>query len=400
MPPNGSVLFFGEEEGKGYRVTAVDLISGMRLWEEKDFFRENKPDLFRTNTGSKTISETQPLLFDSDETMITFMDDKAIRKWNTRTGQLIWETELKAKRAPAPFYGFAAMVLSEKKDIVYTPCDNFLYAINGQDGHIIWKSPKLRGIVLDIVPMIGRILITTGLDYKLKGAPSITVLDPGTGKPLWKKPFTKLKHWNFVVKDDKIIVLSDNKLYTVDINSGTYGVLVADLGFGGGERPAGLTLRNNGYFLQSQQNLMYLDEKGSELFHAYHEVPKASILSKVAAFTGNVMLSTMVSVAGAYASGGGTPGGYGGGASPIMAFHAPQYGATKHGQNFTYMLAKIKHAESEDVGLVKVNRMTGKTEAEIVLDDLSPLYLPDEGKSRLYYVDDKEKINKVVCYPF
>ena len=103
------------------------------------------------------------------------------------------------------------------------------------------------------------------------GKDFIQVLDLSTGLPIWKKEFKKLKKGtNFVVQDDKIVVYSDKKMYSINIADGEYTEIAKDLKFEGGEIPGSMQLREDGYYMQSSNNLMLVGFDGKEKYHAYH----------------------------------------------------------------------------------------------------------------------------------
>ncbi len=467
LPEIGSMLIFAKDKDKKNTVLATELQTGEVLWENKDSFKwdffdpdvDADPSFFprtseqweemigKKEAGKYMISDNQPPLFDTEETMITFMTKKGIRKFNSKTGELIWKTDIEAKHAPYLTYGYAAMLLNEQDKAVYAANDKTVYAVQTEDGSLLWeKAPKLKDRVssMRLTPQgllvkggskksfIQLLDLATGqpiwekhFTFKvkendrgqmsltpqglvIKGDSFINVIDLATGKPLWKKAFKKLKDdaTNFVVKDDKVVVYSDKKLYAINLADGAYTEIAKKLKFEGKETPGVLILRDDGYFLRSSNNLMLVSFSGEKVFHTYHKAPGLSFAERMA---GSIARKAVGVVAGQL--GGWEVDREGaheqlGHLAPVLYMGEEGFGrymyekrfkATENRDTYTYILTKIKTESEKGFGFVRVNKINGKTEGQIILGTKTPVHQIDEIESWLYFKSDKQEI---VCYKF
>ena len=82
----------------------------------------------------------------------------------------------------------------------------------------------------------------------------------------------------------------------------------------------------------------------------------------------------------------------------------PEYRAAKGGSEcLLYTLLrwfeeeKVTTSDDSGVGLVRINKLTGKVDGKVVLDDKKPDYLFDEIENMLFYKDGNKKL---VAYNF
>jgi outer membrane protein assembly factor BamB len=383
----------------------VDLATGKEIWRNEEFFKKFKPELVASGKTKVTLTGNQMPLFDSDETMIVFWSKDGIRKLNAKTGAILWTTPLDCKRAPANVYGYGNMMLSDDKSVLYAPYEKTLVAVSTKDGSLLWKKPpSLKGMVyqMDLTP--DGLVVKGGPNSEGKeGDDFITVLDPATGEVKWKKPFDKLKLCSsYVLKDGKIIVYTDEKLYGINISDAQATVLAKDVKFNGGEIPGRLTLTDKGYTLQSSQNLMMLGFDGSRVFHTYYKAPGSSLFSKIASTTAIMAVNAASAANGysramsnAYANGGTGSASY----SLITGnpYMSKRFKATANGESFMSMLTDVKSDAGNGPGLVKVNKLTGAATTQIVLGTKKPEYELDDVEGRLFFLSDDKKVD---CFAF
>ncbi len=86
LPKIGGILIYAKDQNKKKTVFAVDLFTGAVLWENAKLFEEGED-----------ATNSQPF-FDSDTTMVAFMTKKPVCKFSAKTGELLWETDTKAKK--------------------------------------------------------------------------------------------------------------------------------------------------------------------------------------------------------------------------------------------------------------------------------------------------------------
>lgn len=402
LPEVNGLLVYGLDKKGKKRVFAADLETGQVIWQNDDFFKKRDPDMHQLTKTKQTLVGNQEPLFDGNETMITFMSKKSIQKWNARTGQLVWETEVKAKSSPALQYGYAPMQLNEAGDVLYTPVDRGVMAFGTKDGKPLWDKPeKLKGMVYQMQQTPQGLVVKGGPNMQGKdGDPFIQVLDYTSGQTIWKKEFKKLKEGtNFVVKDNRIYVYSDKKLFAIDISSGDYSEVADDLKFDGGEIPSSLSIRDGGFYLQSSNNLMLVGFDGVPVYHAYHKAPGSSLFSKIAS-TAAIMAVNTMSVANAYGQAHAEAMRYGHGEARYSLITrnpalSKRFKASQNAQNHVYILTNVETGDEKGPGLVKVNKDTGATDNQIVLGTKKPEYTVDEIEGRLFFqADDKE----IDCY--
>lgn len=194
LPEIHALMIYGiHQKGKKW-VQVVELETGELIWENKDFFKKRNPQVFQLSASKQTLIGNQEPVFDTDETMITFMNKKAIRKWNAKTGELMWETEIKCKVAPALTYGYCPMLLSDDVSTLYIAAEKSVFAIRPTDGSLVWEKPdKLKGLVYQISIVPQGILVKGGPNPEGKhGDPFMMLLDASTGKKMWNPPWTDI----------------------------------------------------------------------------------------------------------------------------------------------------------------------------------------------------------------
>lgn len=403
-----ALMAYGRDEQDNDIMQLVDLATGNILWRNENFFDEEKPETFSmivTDGTEKVINGNQVPLFDTEETIITYMSRKYVRRWNVGTGELLWKSEIYPFKPPVLVEGYMPMALSPDREIVYVPCRNYLFALRTIDGTKLWEEPvKLRGIPRHVEFVDNGMLVWGESDNKGKnGKPFIILLDPRSGQPLWEKPFNKLKDGlttNFIIRDNSLLIYSDKKIFSVDINDGSYAEFARDLKFDGKESPAYMKRTDDGYFLVSSQNLMLVNGQGQKVFHTYCKAPGVSGLLKFATIVSSLAGYTL----GYYMVAGALP------TYAPVNYRFPRFKATVISDNYVYMLTETKPTleelgKKEQYGhnknfskpaLVKINKQTGAIVGTLFLQDKTPIYDIDNTESKVYYARDKE----ICCYDF
>lgn len=261
------------------------------------------------------------------------------------------------------------------------------------DGKPLFKKPLKTG------PNILTMATTPqGLIYITSEDANIVNLD--TGDQVWKKPL-KFKRAGVVTseydkKNDRYLILADEKLYSVDANSGT-SELISKANFDGKENPTSIEMRSDGILLTSDQNMMLLDWKGKPTWHEYKRAPGKSALGAVLAGVAAVA-SAAASASASYQAQGqrnyigqyttrgdhlnrqaANLAGVTGASVQEMLKRFKATSATKDAQ---FVLTKL----DTGVGLMKLNKDTGVVEKEILLEDKKPVYKVDEFGGYLYYI--------------
>ncbi len=231
-----------------------------------------------------------------------------------------------------------------------------------------------------------------------------------TGEQVWNKPL-KFKKADAVSstydsRNDRYLISADDKLFSIDAKSGESSI-IKESKFDGKEDPTGVEMRDNGVLLTSSQNMMLLDWDSETQWHEYYRAPGKSAFGAI--LMGVAAVASVAAVAaGAYSS----ASGYGNVlgsfttsgksyeyfgydmrvvAGSSIAEMVKRFKATSATENAQFILTKL----DEGVGLIKVNKDTGKAEKEIVLKDKKPEYQVDEFGGVLYY---KVKNNTIFVY--
>ena len=364
-------------------------------------------------------------------------------------GNESWEDERKVKGTVVNFEilpkGIA--VVSNKGDgseggAFSTKSESEIAFLNANNGEDLWdKAPKTKGYVQHFYVMEDGILfgiqsgginkisfegeslfkkpLKTGenimvMAHSPQGLIYITgedanIVDLKTGEQVWKKP---LKYKNsdnvastFDEANNRYLISANETIYAIDANT-TEISEIADVDFEEKESPSDLEIRNGNIFLGSSQNVMMLDGSGQSLFHEYFKSPGKSgfmkVLSAVTAAASTALMVASAANAGMNRSGSsinslGSYNDYGKDSkraadmfgdisSASFKMLSQRFKATSATENSQFILTKL----DSGVGLVKVNKDSGKVEKEILLKDKKPEYQVDEYGGYLFYkADDK-----------
>ena len=80
-----------------------------------------------------------------------------------------------------------------------------------------------------------------------------------------------------------------------------------------------------------------------------------------------------------------------------MSDLSKRFTASANAKNYKLVLTKVTTSDDSGVGLVRINKLTGKVDGKVVLDDKKPDYLFDEIENMLFYKDGNKKL---VAYNF
>lgn len=315
----------------------------------------------------------------------------------------------------------------------------FLSAANGQD---LWdKAPKTNGYVQHFYVMDDGILfgiqegginkisfegtplfkkpLKTGANIHTmaltpKGMIYITdsdanIIDLKSGESVWSKPISYKKAKGvcstYDEKNKRFLISTGEEMLAINENTGDISTL-ATYKFEEKEVPTSLSMRNGGILLTSDQNIMMLNMDGSKKFHEYYKSPGKSAFGSI--LMGAIAVSSMV-VASASAFEAGknrnSLGQYNShGYQAKLAQDAfsdiasisfqemnKRFRATAATENSQFILSKL----DDGVGLVKINKDSGKKDKEIILKDKKPEYEVDEWGGYLYY---KSNDRTIVAY--
>ncbi len=418
-------------------VVCADITTGEILWEAD---AKNLSSMVADETGNEIYGfENRP------------NGDTRIHKFS-KDGQPLWKDERKINGGVSRFQilpqGLAVVsdVIKGGSSLVSQIGGGgeskiaFLNAANGED---LWeKAPKTKGYVQHFYVMEDGILfgIAEGGINKIKfdGTPlfkkpietganihtmattpqgmiyitdtDANILDLETGDAKWKKGIRYKKAVSVTSAYDqtngRYLISTGEEILSIDENTGDLSTF-AKLSFDVKESPFTMGVRSGGIYLASDQNMMLLDMSGKENYHTYHKAPGQSTFAKIALGALTLASATISAAAASQSTYSYSIGNYSSAeamrarqnaiaaesfaniASISYAEMTKRFKATMATQDSQFILTDL----SDGVGLVKVNKDTGKTEKEIVLKDKKPVYEVDEYEGFLYYLSGGGQIS-------
>jgi hypothetical protein len=290
---------------------------------------------------------------------------------------------------------------------------NYLNFLDHTQGILTFEEPlKINGSVVGILPVEKGILFIT--------TEEINVLDPSTGKFLLPKPVSTRPELT-ARKEQQIYAfdITEKKIVSIDMQSCSVKVISSTpLVFEGKESPRSIELRENGIFINSDQNVALTGYDGTQVYKNYYPAPREPGLKRAllyaqavrAAYIGansyyasaafqSAAPKTSDPVAGAVFQGVGEAYGQLGDAASDFAKASfkqanARIKATSHGRDFMIVLIQ----EDKSVFLAKINKNTGKIDGRIDLGkDRTPEYAVDDITGQTYL---KSAVNTVSSYKF
>lgn len=202
--------------------------------------------------------------------------------------------------------------------------------------------------------------------------------------------------------NNRFVVSTGNELFFIT-RDGT-SKKVCDIEFKGDENPSKMEFREGGVLLTSNQNAMLVDYDGNVKYHAYYKAPGTSIAGKILA--GAVMVTSM-----AAASANAAKAGYMQGATPFYeedsermassnaksltgaagsaaSIMSQRFNATTTTKNSIFIQTSL----DDGVGLIRLNKDTGKPDGQIITKDKKPEYLVDEDFGVFFFLKSDNTI--------
>ncbi|MCL8006823.1 PQQ-like beta-propeller repeat protein [Gelidibacter japonicus] len=372
--------------GKNTRIHKIG-DNGAELWKDDRKVQGNISNFQILPQGLAVVSDksdggSSSVFAAKNESEITFL--------SAASGEDLWDKAPKTKGYVQHFY---------------VQDDGILFGIQqgginkiSFDGNTLFKKPLKTGeniLVMAESPQ-GLIYITSE---------DANIVDLKTGDQVWNKP---LKYKNSVAvastydsAKNRYLIAADDTVYAIDANSGDVSEL-AKVKFDEKEAANAMEMRNGNIFMASSQNMMMLGDNGDQKYHGYFKSPGQSgfmkALGGVVAVAATGLSMAHAAQAGMNKTGFGSSNDlrnyndYGkenqraadmfasiGDASFTMM--SKRFKATAATENAQFILTKL----DDGVGLVKVNKDTGKVDKEIVLKDKKPEYQVDDVAGVLYY---------------
>lgn len=394
VPERGLLLAF-VGRSPGISILGVSLDSGTVHWSADTIF-SGVPDLAR-RAGDFELAGHQPLLLDTDTTLVMFPTRGGPMRLDIRSGALLWRADTLAREEPrSASLGYAPMVADS--GLVLVPYDRKLMAIRAADGTVLWDHREnFHGHLAEMVPTPHGLLVR---GYHRHGRPTeyirafVDLLDPSTGRSRWTKPAKGLDDASaMLVRGDTVYVGSARKLFRFDLATGAAGP-EARYQFWGGESPCCIEERDGDLVLLSSQNLVRLAPDGTPRYERYYSAPGASLFAKIA----STALLIGVSAAGdqALRSQGYRP------LRPMITSNPVlerRYRATVFAERYVHMLTGKKDASGRGgFSVVRLEKETGKETGRVWVNDRSPTYALDPASGTVYLQRDEYTL-EALRYP-
>ncbi len=363
-------------------ITAIDIATGNITWPK-----------------TKLDDPIANVLFDDNGILVATDDKKSeLMLFDYATGNAKWAEPLKiaGRISSIKLTGTKLAVGAAKQN-----GRNMVSVVDIISGKSLTASPlKVDGFILDL-----RIIDNVGLLYRTNQ--ECNILDLNTGKEQWPKSIKYASGGLGLDKGDLTYFIADNSIYEVNNTNGNHKEF-ASKKFGKDEIFRTIELMDNGIVVTSDQNVAMIDYAGKLVYHAYHPAPGISTFGKIMniAAMGVSMAASASEGYQAGASGYGTSS-YKNGmeradrwsnvASAAMSDMSKRFKASANAKNYKLILTKVTTTDDSGVGLVRVNKQTGKVDGKVVLDDKKPDYLFDEIDNILFYKDGNKKL---VAYNF
>ncbi|MFL1013133.1 hypothetical protein [Flavisericum labens] len=310
------------------------------------------------------------------------------------SGADLWDKSPKTKGIISHFY-------IEDDGILFGVSDGGINKM-GFDGTPRWKKPLKTGPSIQIMATVPK-----GLLYISET--DADIIDMATGESVFGKPIKYKRSVAVASAYDKsrnrFLITCKDGVYEVDGNSGAYDLIANDTNFEGKEDPTNIEVRDEGILLTSSQNMEMLEFQGNSNWHVYHRAPGKSAfgLAVVGVLTlASATASISHSASAGYMKGAGVPS-----YNSTVQYHeqqaeswanvtdagfqemAKRFKATKATANSAFILTKV----DEGVALIKVDKDSGETLSEVVINDKNPMYEVDDIAGFLYYKDKGNNIS-------
>jgi outer membrane protein assembly factor BamB len=398
MPEDGKVVYLGSQNetqssmnqpGTAPSYTnsyfAYRVSDGSSVW--------NEPVRMNGKIGQVALDPLGIIVLpdDGNRTMINMFD------YETQAGK--WGKKLRGIPVKGGIYDY---IRTEKGYVLVSKAGerNYLNFLDQSKGILTFEEPlKINGLVRGIIPVSKGILFITSEE--------INILDPATGKFLLDVPVTTRPE--LTARKDQLIYAFDvkeKKIVSIDIEDASIKVIsAAPLVFEGKESPQTIELRENGVFINSDQNVALVGYDGTQIYNNYYPAPRESGLKRAllyaqairaayisansyyisAAFQSaapkadDALTGAVLSEVGkAYSSIGDAASDF---ARESLRQANARLKATSMGRDFIVLLMQ----EDKAVMLSKINKTTGKAEASIDLGkDRAPDYAVDDITGQIY----------------
>jgi outer membrane protein assembly factor BamB len=345
---DSAILMLGRSAASPSTVMAVDLGTGKLRWRQDSLFGI-EPKVYSAG-GVSYLFGNQPPVADTDSTLVLYISSEGPLRLNARTGARMWRgTGLNAAKLPTPGDGWA--FIAQRRGTLFVPSGDSLVALRTSDGQPAWPAAhRFDSRVVRIAPTTPGLLV--------RGEKWLDLLDPATGRSVWRAPVQLKNSTRIVLRGDTAYVAADKKALAIRISDGTVRT-IATVSFKEGETPAGFGVWTQGLLLYSWHNLMLLDRQGTTRYHHVYPSPKESFGEALRTGAGATIMRPSTRWA---------------------------------GSNIFFFTGAADEAGREGFSIVKVEPGDGREAARVWFDKRVPSYTLEPASSRAYYQRDDRTI--------
>lgn len=356
---------------------------GTVLWKDSQKVNGSVSRFEILPQGLAVVSDVTP----KGESVFAAKAESKIMLFNASNGEDLWDKAPKTKGYIQHFY-----IMD----------DGILYGIQSGginkvsfEGVPLFKKPLKTGENIHIMALTPKgVIYITDEDAN--------IIDLKSGESIWGKPIKYKRAQEVTSTYDaahkRYLISTGTDIVSIDENTGDVSDL-ASYKFDEKEAPSSFSVRNDGLLLTSSQNIMMLNFDGSKKFQEYYKSPGRSTFGKI---MGGIMAvaSTTMMVAEAARAGANTNmlGDYtkegreanrnaeffAGMSTASFDYMNKRFKASSATENAQFILTKL----DDGVGLIVLNKDSGKVEKEILLKNKKPEYVVDDFGGTLYYQAD------------
>ena len=262
--PDTAILMLGSTAASATTLMAVDLPTGRVRWRQDSAFAA-EPKVFKSSGVSYLLGNQSPF-DDSDTTLVLYLSTDGPIRLDARTGRVLWRaTALRGAKLPLPSDGYAYM--RQQHGLLFLPSGDSLVAVQVSDGAIAWRAAPLKKPVWRILPTRRGLLV--------RGGDWFDLLDPASGRSLWRAPVELKNSTRDVMRGDTVYVGGDKRAVAIALGDGALRT-IATVEFKEREQPSGFGVWTEGLVLNSWHNLLLVDRQGTVRYQREYPSPKAS----------------------------------------------------------------------------------------------------------------------------
>jgi hypothetical protein len=383
--------FVNVNNGKNQEVYKVSE-SGTLLWADGNKVKGIVSNFEITTKGLAIVSDVADSGKGGIGGLMAAKAQSNISFLSSSSGEDLWEKAPKTKGYVQHFY-----VMDD--GILFGIQEGGINKISFE-GETLFKKPLSTGENIHTMALTKK-----GLIYITDEDANIINLQ--TGESIWSKPI-KYKRAKAVTSTydqahKRYLISTGEEMIAINEDSGDISTL-ASYKFEEKENPTKFEIRKDGLLLSSDQNVMMLNFDGSKKFQEYYKSPGKSTFAKIA-FGVLAVASVAMASAASYQAGMnknsiGQYNDYGAqknresemfSAIGTVAFKemAKRFKATSATKDAQFTLSSL----DDGVGLVKLDKDTGKPIKQFILNDKKPEYEVDEWGGYLYYKASGSTIN-------